>query len=86
MFKDYIDTITEIVTGNRYFQCASGFCLPKEYVCDGARDCYNGEDEEQCIHEDTDAIEIYEDFFYSEYSYDGSIIGIYFNDFKSKTT
>lgn len=31
------------------FECDSGSCISKAYVCDGTKDCMNGEDEEHCI-------------------------------------
>ncbi|XP_055841442.1 sortilin-related receptor-like [Episyrphus balteatus] len=31
------------------FECDSGSCISKAYVCDGTKDCINGEDEEHCI-------------------------------------
>ncbi|KAF2902543.1 hypothetical protein ILUMI_03643 [Ignelater luminosus] len=30
------------------FQCASGYCIPLAWVCDGSKDCEKGEDEVQC--------------------------------------
>lgn len=29
------------------FKCIHGQCIPKEWLCDGLRDCQLGEDEEQ---------------------------------------
>ena len=30
------------------FQCNTGLCLEKKYVCDGISDCMTGEDEVNC--------------------------------------
>ena len=34
--------------GGEQFECVDG-CIFSKYVCDGEKDCYGGEDEENCI-------------------------------------
>ncbi|XP_071952948.1 transmembrane protease serine 9-like [Antedon mediterranea] len=47
-FTDFIDIITGLFSRRNVFQCPSGFCLIRDYVCDGESDCFDGEDEEGC--------------------------------------
>ena len=38
----------QICEDSNMFQCQDGSCLNKEKVCDGLRNCSQGEDELQC--------------------------------------
>ncbi|XP_026320365.1 uncharacterized protein LOC113230561 isoform X5 [Hyposmocoma kahamanoa] len=35
--------------GRRELQCRDGTCVPRDWMCDGNRDCSTGDDEEPCI-------------------------------------
>ncbi len=41
----FLDRKVERTCGLHEFQCDSMLCIPREWLCDFQRDCYNGEDE-----------------------------------------